>query len=96
MVYPAGTQQSKPGRTRAVGSPGVPRLKFSFAKPIMWIPRTAIAVWPSPAAPSGWAGYAVRFPGRYWDAYLLIIGVLNNGLFLLNVSPFWQQVVKGV
>jgi ribose transport system permease protein len=26
----------------------------------------------------------------------LIIGVLNNGLFLLNVSPFWQQVVKGV
>jgi ribose transport system permease protein len=26
----------------------------------------------------------------------LIIGVLNNGLFLLNVSPFWQQVIKGV
>jgi ribose transport system permease protein len=26
----------------------------------------------------------------------LIIGVLNNGLFLLNVSPFWQQIVKGV
>lgn len=25
----------------------------------------------------------------------LIIGVLNNGLFLLNVSPFWQQIVKG-
>jgi ribose transport system permease protein len=25
----------------------------------------------------------------------LIIGVLNNGLFLLDVSPFWQQVVKG-
>jgi ribose transport system permease protein len=25
----------------------------------------------------------------------LIIGVLNNGLILLNVSPFWQQVVKG-
>ena len=25
----------------------------------------------------------------------LIIGILNNGLFLLNVSPFWQQVVKG-
>ena len=25
----------------------------------------------------------------------LIIGVLNNGLFILNVSPFWQQVVKG-
>ena len=23
------------------------------------------------------------------------IGVLNNGLVLLNVSPFWQQVVKG-
>jgi ribose transport system permease protein len=22
--------------------------------------------------------------------------VLNNGLILLNVSPFWQQVVKGV
>jgi ribose transport system permease protein len=26
----------------------------------------------------------------------LIIGVLNNSLVLLNVSPFWQQVVKGV
>lgn len=25
----------------------------------------------------------------------LIIGVLNNGLVLLDVSPFWQQVVKG-
>jgi len=25
----------------------------------------------------------------------LIIGVLNNGLALLDVSPFWQQVVKG-
>jgi ribose transport system permease protein len=26
----------------------------------------------------------------------LIIGVLNNGLVLLDVSPFWQQVVKGL
>lgn len=26
----------------------------------------------------------------------LIIGVLNNGLVLLDVSPFWQQVVKGM
>ncbi|WP_224784891.1 ABC transporter permease [Marinihelvus fidelis] len=26
----------------------------------------------------------------------LIIGVLNNGLFLLDVSPFWQQVIKGM
>ncbi|MBW3467000.1 ABC transporter permease [Arthrospiribacter ruber] len=25
----------------------------------------------------------------------IIIGVLNNGLVLLNVSPFWQQVIKG-
>lgn len=25
----------------------------------------------------------------------LIIGILNNGLVLLNVSPFWQQVIKG-
>ncbi|MFM1878027.1 MAG: ribose transporter permease [Bacteroidota bacterium] len=25
-----------------------------------------------------------------------IIGVLGNGLVLLNVSPFWQQVVKGL
>lgn len=25
-----------------------------------------------------------------------IIGVLNNGLVLLDVSPFWQQVAKGV
>ncbi len=26
----------------------------------------------------------------------LMIGVLNNGLVLLEVSPFWQQVIKGV
>jgi ribose transport system permease protein len=26
----------------------------------------------------------------------IIIGVLNNGLVLLNVSPFWQQVLKGM
>jgi ribose transport system permease protein len=26
---------------------------------------------------------------------VLIIGVLNNGLVLMDVSPFWQQVVKG-
>ncbi|HLR25822.1 MAG TPA: hypothetical protein VK112_08120 [Fodinibius sp.] len=26
----------------------------------------------------------------------LLIGVLNNGLVLLNVSPFWQQVIKGL
>ncbi|NDW13623.1 ribose ABC transporter permease [Bacteroides sp. 214] len=25
----------------------------------------------------------------------LIIGTLNNGLVLLDISPFWQQVVKG-
>ncbi len=26
----------------------------------------------------------------------LIIGVMNNGLDLLNVSSYWQQVVKGL
>ena len=26
----------------------------------------------------------------------LIIGVLNNGLNLMNVNSFWQYVVKGV
>ncbi len=26
----------------------------------------------------------------------VIIGVLNNGLILLDVSPFWQQVIKGL
>ena len=26
----------------------------------------------------------------------LIIGILNNGLVLLNVSPFWQQIIKGL
>lgn len=27
---------------------------------------------------------------------VLIIGVLNNGLDLLKVSPYWQQILKGV
>lgn len=26
----------------------------------------------------------------------LIIGVLNNGMNLIGVSSFWQQVVKGI
>jgi ribose transport system permease protein len=36
--------------------------------------------------------------GSIWGTVLgaIIIGVLNNGLVLLNVSPFWQQVVKGM
>jgi len=36
--------------------------------------------------------------GSVWGTVLgaIIIGVLNNGLVLLNVSPFWQQVVKGL
>lgn len=35
--------------------------------------------------------------GKVWGTVIgaVIIGVLNNGLVLLNVSPFWQQVVKG-
>jgi ribose transport system permease protein len=35
--------------------------------------------------------------GTIWGTVLgaVIIGVLNNGLVLLDVSPFWQQVVKG-
>jgi ribose/xylose/arabinose/galactoside ABC-type transport system permease subunit len=27
---------------------------------------------------------------------VLIIGAMNNGLDLLNVSSYWQQVVKGL
>jgi ribose/xylose/arabinose/galactoside ABC-type transport system permease subunit len=27
---------------------------------------------------------------------VLIIGVMNNGLDLLNVSSYWQQIVKGL
>lgn len=36
--------------------------------------------------------------GSVWGTVMgaVIIGVLNNGLVLLNVSPFWQQVVKGL
>ena len=36
--------------------------------------------------------------GSIWGTVLgaIIIGVLNNGLVLLDVSPFWQQVVKGL
>jgi ribose transport system permease protein len=35
--------------------------------------------------------------GTIWGTVIgaVIIGVLNNGLVLLNVSPFWQEVVKG-
>ena len=35
--------------------------------------------------------------GTVWGTVMgaIIIGVLNNGLVLLDVSPFWQKVVKG-
>ena len=35
--------------------------------------------------------------GRLWGAMIgvLIIGVLNNGLDLVGVSAYWQQIVKG-
>lgn len=35
--------------------------------------------------------------GTVWGVIVgaVIIGVINNGLDLLNVSPFWQMVVKG-
>mgnify|MGYP001001049080 CR=1 FL=1 len=35
--------------------------------------------------------------GTVWGVMVgtLIIGVINNGLSLLNVSPYWQMVVKG-
>ncbi|SCW43623.1 monosaccharide ABC transporter membrane protein, CUT2 family (TC 3.A.1.2.-) [Paenibacillus tianmuensis] len=35
--------------------------------------------------------------GRLWGTLIgaLIIGVLNNGLDLLGVSTYWQQVIKG-
>lgn len=36
--------------------------------------------------------------GTAWGTVVgaLIIGVINNGMDLMNVSPFWQLVVKGV
>ena len=35
--------------------------------------------------------------GTIWGTIVgaLIIGVLNNGLDLLNVSAYWQTIVKG-
>jgi ribose/xylose/arabinose/galactoside ABC-type transport system permease subunit len=27
---------------------------------------------------------------------VLIIGVINNGLNLLDVSSYWQQIIKGI
>ena len=35
--------------------------------------------------------------GTIWGTVVgaLIIGVLNNGLDLLNVSAYWQTIVKG-
>ena len=49
-------------------------------------PRSSAA----PASPAASARSGAAVVGA------LIIGVMNNGLDLLNVSPFYQQVVKGV
>lgn len=36
--------------------------------------------------------------GKLWGVItgVVVIGVLNNGLTMMNVSAYWQQVVKGV
>lgn len=36
--------------------------------------------------------------GKLWGVItgVVVIGVLNNGLTMLNVSSYWQQVVKGI
>ncbi len=36
--------------------------------------------------------------GKLWVVIIgaLMIGVLNTGLTMLNVSAYWQQVIKGV
>ena len=36
--------------------------------------------------------------GKLWGVILgvFVIGVLNNGLTMMNVSSYWQQVVKGI
>ena len=50
-------------------------------------------------SPAAWSLYFADM--KFWASVgvtvlgAVIIGVLNNGLVLLNVSPFWQQVVKG-
>jgi ribose transport system permease protein len=35
--------------------------------------------------------------GSVWGTVLgaLIIGVLNSGLYIMGVDPFWQKVIKG-
>ena len=37
-------------------------------------------------------------PGTAVGAFIgtLVIGVINNGLNLLNVSSYWQSIVKGI
>ncbi|MNL67475.1 Ribose transport system permease protein RbsC [compost metagenome] len=36
--------------------------------------------------------------GSVWGTLLavLILGTLNNGLTLLNVSSFWQEITRGI
>lgn len=36
--------------------------------------------------------------GKMWGAFLgaLLIGVLSNGLTIMNIGEYYQQVVKGV
>lgn len=36
--------------------------------------------------------------GKLWGVVLgvLIIGVLTNGLTMINVSSYWQKVIKGI
>ena len=43
--------------------------------------------------PSDWVHVAAVREGAVVGA--LILGVLNNGLNLLGVSAYWQQIIKG-
>ena len=68
---------------------------------------TSLGLTPMPASVTNWipsllsSSAELRFrvaavPFSAPSLGCLIIGVLNNGLFILTFSPFWQLVIKGL
>ena len=46
--------------------------------------------WAARHSPAGAAASAARIIGAF------VIGILGDGLVMLGVSSFWQQVIKGL
>jgi len=110
-LYAVGGNE-RAARLTGLNVPGIKVAVYTFAGALAGVAGLIVTARLDSAQPNAGLGYELDSiaavviggtslsggRGSVWGTVLgcLIIGVLNNGLFLLNVSPFWQQVIKGL